>query len=161
DGKLTHYGGRLNHLQDREKGGVLGTMGRHMAFTRRPKIAVITQSTSFDPSQLVHGKMAVFIVPSMEHGDAVIGWTRMVLDGMLKAVMRCGLQEKRLVTFIIDEASKLGQMDALRQALDAGAGYGIRCLFIYQSAGQLNRCWPQGEAQSLLAQTAQIYFSVN
>jgi type IV secretion system protein VirD4 len=160
-GMLARLGGRMQLWQSDEKGSVLSTMARHLQFLRTPTIAANTRSTSFDPSRLVWGKMAVFIVPSLQQGQTLIPWVRMIIDGMLKAVMRCGLQERRKTHFIIDEAASLGPMDALRDALNKGAGYGMRCQFYYQDAGALNRNWPNGEAQSLLAQTGQIYFSVN
>jgi type IV secretion system protein VirD4 len=160
-GMLARAGGRMQLWQGDERGSVLSTMARHLQFLRTPAIAANTAATNFDPSKLVRGKMAVFIVPSLQFGQTLIPWVRMVIDGLLKAVIRCGLQEKRKTHWIIDEAASLGPMDALRDVLDKGAGYGMRCQFYYQSAGQLNRCWPKGEAASFLAQTARVYFGVN
>jgi len=160
DGMLSRLGGRMRLWQGDEKASVLSCISRHLAFLRTPACAAITRTSSFDPSRLVKGKMTVYIVPSLEYGSTMIGWVRMVIAGMLKAVMRGGLQEKNKVHFIFDEAAKLGPMEAVRTALDAGAGYGVRCQFYYQSVGQLNQCWPNGESQSLLGQTAQIYFGV-
>jgi type IV secretion system protein VirD4 len=121
-GMLARLGGRMQHWHGDEKASVLSTMSRHLSFLRTPAIAANTQTTSFDPERLVRGKMAVFIVPSLQYGQALIPWVRMIIDGMLKAVMRCGLQEERRTHVIIDEAAVLGPMDALRNALNIGAG---------------------------------------
>jgi type IV secretion system protein VirD4 len=65
------------------------------------------------------------------------------------------------VHFILDEAASLGQMDVIDDALGLGRGYGIRLQFYFQSLGQLKECFPNGQDQTLLSNTSQIYFGVN
>jgi type IV secretion system protein VirD4 len=72
-----------------------------------------------------------------------------------------GLQEKTKVHFILDEAASLGHMDALDDAVDKFRGYGVRLQLYYQSLGQLKRCWPDGQDQTLLSNTTQVFFGTN
>jgi type IV secretion system protein VirD4 len=65
------------------------------------------------------------------------------------------------VHFILDEAAALGVLEPVNDALDVGRGYGIRLLFCYQSLGQLKKCFPEGQDQTLLSNTTQIFFGVN
>jgi type IV secretion system protein VirD4 len=68
---------------------------------------------------------------------------------------------KGKVQFVLDEAASLGQMDAIGDALDKYRGYGVRLLLLYQSVGQLKRCWPEGQDQTLLSNVTQVFFGVN
>jgi type IV secretion system protein VirD4 len=65
------------------------------------------------------------------------------------------------VDFILDEAASLGHMEAIDDAVDKYRGYGIRLQFYYQSMGQLKRCFPEGQDQTLLSNTTQVFFGVN
>ncbi|HEY4364936.1 MAG TPA: type IV secretory system conjugative DNA transfer family protein [Bryobacteraceae bacterium] len=65
------------------------------------------------------------------------------------------------VQFILDEASQLGPMPAVDSAVGVGRGYGVRLIFIFQSLGQLRRCFPDGQDQTLLSNVTQIYFATN
>jgi hypothetical protein len=40
-------------------------------------------------------------------------------------------------------------------------GYGVRLQFYYQSVGQLKKCFPDGQEQTLLSNCSQVYFGVN
>ena len=80
---------------------------------------------------------------------------------MMRAVVRGGLGEHRKVQFLLDEAASLGHMDVLGDALDKFRGYGVRMVLMYQSIGQLKKCWPEGADQTLLSNVTQVFFGVN
>ncbi len=80
---------------------------------------------------------------------------------MLRACVKGGLQEKNLVHFVLDEAASLGKMDVIDDAVDKYRGYGVRLQFYYQSVGQLKKCFPEGQDQTLLSNCSQIYFGCN
>ena len=80
---------------------------------------------------------------------------------MLRAVVRGGLQDEHKVHFVLDEASSFGHLDSLDDAVDKYRGYGVRLMFLYQSLGQLKKCWPNGQDQTLLSNTTQVFFGCN
>jgi type IV secretion system protein VirD4 len=65
------------------------------------------------------------------------------------------------VYFVLDEAASLKQMDAISNALDVGRAYGICLVLIYQAVGQLKKCFPQGQEETVLASVSKVFFSVN
>jgi type IV secretion system protein VirD4 len=65
------------------------------------------------------------------------------------------------VHFIIDEAASLGHMESIDDGVDKFRGYGIRLQFYFQSLGQLKKCFPENQEQTLLSNTTQIFFGVN
>jgi type IV secretion system protein VirD4 len=65
------------------------------------------------------------------------------------------------VHFVLDEAALLGKLDCVEDALGLGRAYAIRLQLYFQSIGQLKKCWPEGQEQTLLSNTSQIFFAVN
>jgi type IV secretion system protein VirD4 len=86
---------------------------------------------------------------------------RMWIASLLRAVVRGGLQEKRLVRVLLDESASLGHMDIIDDAVDKFRGYGIRLFFLFQSLGQTKKCFPDGQEQTFLSNVTQIFAGVN
>jgi len=63
--------------------------------------------------------------------------------------------------FILDEAASLGHLEAIDDAVDKYRGYGVRLQFYFQSLGQVKKCFPESQDQTLLSNTTQIFFGVN
>lgn len=161
DGMLARLGHQMSHFKDKELASTLTTIGRFLRSLDTLAIAESTKNSSFDPADLLKGKMTIFLVLPPEHMRAQSALLRLWIGSLLRAVVRGGLQEKNKVHFVIDEAASLGHMEAIDDALDKYRGYGIRLQLFYQSVGQLKLCWPEGQDQTLLSNTTQIYFGVN
>lgn len=157
-GMLSRLGHQAAVHSDKQLAGVLATANRHTAFLDTLKVAASTSSSSFDPMELRTGKVTVYLVLPPEHLKSQAGLLRMWIGTLLRACVRGGATEANRVQFVLDEAASLGQMEALEDAVDKYAGYGVRCLFIYQSLGQLKTCWREGKDQTLLGNCSSIYF---
>jgi len=160
-GMLARMGHQLTHFKDKELGSTLTTVSRHLRYLDTLAVAASTRTSSFDPSELVSGKMTVYLVLPPEHARAQSPLLRMWISSLLRAVVRGGLQERKLVHFVLDEAASLGHLEQLDDAVDKYRGYGCRLMFFYQSLGQLKKCWPEGQDQTLLSNVSQVYFGVN
>ncbi len=160
-GMLARWGGQLQHYQGEELGSVMTTSNRFLRFLDTPAIAENTRRSSFDPAGLRKGKMTIYLVLPPEHMRAQSALLRMWISSMFRACVRGGLGESRKVHFILDEAAALGHMDALDDAVDKYRGYGVRLQFYYQSLGQLKKCWPHDQGQTLLSNTSKIFFGCN
>ena len=161
NGLLSRLGYQLTHFRDKELGSVLTTTNRFLRFLDTPSIFESTKGSSFDPADLLKGRLTVYLILPPDHMRAQSALLRMWIGSMLRAVVRGGLQEKHKVHFVLDEAASLGHMEALDDAVDKFRGYGIRLLFLYQSLGQLNLCWPEGRDQTLMSNTTQVFLGVN
>ncbi len=160
-GMLARWGGQLEHLKGDELASVMSTCNRHLRFLDTPAIAESTGSSSFDPAALRKQKMTVYLVLPPEHMRAQSPLLRMWIGSMFRAVVKGGLQERQKVHFILDEAAALGHMPALDDAVDKYRGFGVRLQFYYQSLGQLKKCWPHDQGQTLLSNTSQVVFGCN
>lgn len=161
EGMLSRLGHQLTHFKDKELSSVLTTTNRFLRFLDTLSVVDSTSASSFDPDDLRSGKMTVYLILPPEHMRAQSGLLRMWIASLLRAVVRGGLQETNKVHFVLDEAASLGQMSCLEDAVDKYRGYGVRLQFYYQSLGQLQKCWPDGQDQTLLSNTSQVFFGVN
>ena len=161
DGMLARLGNQLTQFKDKELASTLTTTSRFMRFLDTLAIAESTKASGFNPADLRNGKVTVYLVLPPEHMRAQSALLRMWVGSMLRAVVRGGLQERNKVHFVLDEAASLGHLDCLDDAVDKYRGYGVRLQFYYQSIGQLRKCFPDGQDQTLLSNTSQIFFAVN
>lgn len=161
DGMLARLGFQLTHFKDKELASTLTTTNRFMRFLDTVPISDNTRTSSFNPSELITGKMTVYLVLPPEHMRAQSALLRLWIGTLLRAVVKGGLQDETKVHFVLDEAASLGHMAALEDAVDKYRGYGVRLFFLYQSLGQLKKCWPEGQDQTLLSNVSQVFFGVN
>jgi type IV secretion system protein VirD4 len=160
-GMLARMGYQLTRFKDNELASCLTTVSRFLKFLDTIAVAENTAESTFDPADLVKQKLTVYLVLPPQHVRAQQALLRLWIGTMLRAVVKGGLQEKKLVHFVLDEAATLGHMDAIDDAVDKYRGYGVRLQFYYQSIGQLRRCFPDGQEQTLLSNVSQIFFGVN
>jgi type IV secretion system protein VirD4 len=161
DGMLARMGNQLTHFKDKELGSTMTTTNRFLRFLDTLAVAESTKTSSFDPADLLKGKMTIYLVLPPEHMRAQSPLLRLWIGSLLRAVVRGGLQEHTKVHFVLDEAASLGHMEALDDAVDKGRGYGIRLQFYYQSQGQVRKCFPDGQDQTLFSNVSQVFFGVN
>jgi type IV secretion system protein VirD4 len=160
-GMLARIGGQLLHFVDREKSSTLTTVSQHLRFLDTQAIAQSTETSSFDPAKLRSGKTTIYLILPPDHMRAQSALLRMWIGSLLKAVVRGGLGETAKVHFVLDEAASLGALEPVEDAIDKFRGYGVRLQLFYQSMGQLKRCFPDGQDQTLLSNTTQVFFGVN
>jgi type IV secretion system protein VirD4 len=159
-GMVARLGNELLNFQQKELGSVLSVVSTFMTFLDTPPVAASTQTSSFDPDGLNKGKLSVYLVLPPEHIKTQSPLMRLWVGSLLKAVLRGGLQEKNLVTFVLDEAATLGRMEAISNALFVYRGYGVRLQLYYQTLSQLKECWGEGGDQSVLSNCSQVFFAV-
>ena len=160
-GMLARMGNQLTHFKDKELASTLTTTGRFLRFLDSLSVAESTKTSSFDPSELLTGKMSVFLVVPPEYMRVQSPLMRLWISSLVRVIIRGGLSNRR-VHFVLDEAgSALGHLECLDDALSLGRGYGIRTQWYFQSTSQLKRCFPDGQDQTLLSNTTQVFFGVN
>jgi type IV secretion system protein VirD4 len=160
-GMLARMGYSLTQYKDKELASTITTTNRFLRFLDTVAIAEITKASTFSPADLRNGKMTAYLVLPPEHMRSQSPLLRMWIGSMLRACVRGGLQEKNLVHFVLDESASLGHLEAIDDAVDKYRGYGIRLIFLFQSLSQLKVCFPDGQDQTLLSNTSQVFFGVN
>lgn len=91
-GMLARKGGQLMHFVDREKSSTLSTVSRHLRFLDTPAIAASTAASSFDPRDLVEGKLTIYLILPPEHLRSQSALLRMWIGSFLQTIVRGGLK---------------------------------------------------------------------
>ena len=150
-------GGRMQGWTGEERSGIISNMARHLSFLRTPAIADVTRTSSFRP-RFKAKKQTAYIVCPPEFIRAMSGWIRLMIWALFTSVVKEGLGEGRLVHAVLDEAASLqANFGVIEDAVDKYRGYGLRSQFYYQSYGQLKKCWPKDEGQTLMSNTSQDF----
>ena len=111
DGMLARRGNQMSNSKDKELASTLTTTNRFMRFLDTVAVSDNTKQSSFDPAELLTGKMTIYLVLPPEHMRTQSALLRLWIGSLLRSVIRGGLQEKTRVHFVCDEANSLGKMD--------------------------------------------------
>ena len=118
--------------------GVYGNMSEQTEWLANPAYARLVSGSSFRTSDLVAGKLDLFVNIPMKVLESTPALARVVVGSLLNAVYEAdGLLPGGRVVFLLDEVARLGYMSSLARARDAGRKYGITLVMLYQSEGQL------------------------
>ena len=96
---------------------------------------------AFRTCDLRDGKLTVFIQIPLNALQATPALGRVIVGALLNAAYEADGRVQGRILFLLDEVARLGYMQVLEQARDAGRKYGITLLLLYQSLGQLVGQW--------------------
>ena len=136
-------GSQLKSLFDRygtinkEGSGILSTVGRHLGFLDSEMVAKALSKSSFAVPDLLEPGNALFLQIPSDQLEAQRGLIRCIISTLIRVIGASGHEEESEVLFLIDEASALGGLNALKEALVRGRSAGVRCLLAYQSSAQV------------------------
>jgi type IV secretion system protein VirD4 len=142
-GLAARFSGQLQTLFDnpgqlnREGASVLGVVGRHLMFLDSQMVANAVSKSTFQVLELLNPGNAFFLQIPGDQLEAQRGLIRCVISTLIRVIGSTGHEEKGEVLFLLDEASALGGLAALKEALVRGRSSGIRCLLAYQSLSQM------------------------
>ena len=143
NGIPARLGHHIQGLQDKEKSGVLSTVGRHLAFLDSELVAAAVASSTFDVASLCQpgtGTTLYLRIPP-DQLEAQRGLLRCWITTLIRTIGQLGM-ESVPVLCVIDEASALGSLPALEEALVRGRSAGARLLLGYQSESQIRAAFP-------------------
>ena len=121
----------------KEGSGVVSTVCRHLAFLDSELVARSVAASTFDPRALLKGGMVLFLQIPPEQLEAQKGLLRCLISTLVRMIGAAGQGRKGEVLFLLDEASALGSLSALEEALVRGRSAGVRLLLAYQSDAQV------------------------
>jgi len=121
----------------KEGAGVLSTVTRHLSFLDSDLVAKAVATSTFDPAVLKTPGTTLFLQIPADQLDAQKGLARCWISTLVRAIGAVGNERQSEVLFLLDEASALGSLPALEEALVRGRSAGVRLLLTYQSDSQI------------------------
>jgi type IV secretory pathway TraG/TraD family ATPase VirD4 len=141
----------FNDTPDKERGSVLSTARRHLAFLDDPRITGALARSDFKLDDLKARPMTIYLVMPPARLAANRAFVRAFFGQAINAVMDPAAIGKPAckVLFLLDEFPQLGRMDLVEEKLPLIRGYGGAFWLIAQNLDQLKKTYPRW--QNLIA----------
>jgi len=124
-------------MLSKEGAGVMSTVARHLAFLDSELVAKSVARTSFNVAALLKPGTSLFFQIEPDQLEGSKGLLRCWVSTFVRMIGAAGDERSGEVLFLIDEASALGSLSSLEEALVRGRSAGVRLLLAYQSDSQV------------------------
>jgi|GEM_PF-2332723 len=121
----------------REGSGVFSTVARHLSFLDSELVAASLERSTFDVDSLRKPGVSLYLQIPPEQLEAQKGLLRCWIATLIRVIGSSGSEASSEVLFLLDEASTLGSLSAVEEALVRGRSAGVRLLLAYQSDSQV------------------------
>jgi len=143
---------------NKEGAGVLSTVARHLAFLDSELVARAVATSTFDPQkELLTPGSTLFLQIPPDQLEAQKGLLRCWIATLVRVLGAAGDERSSEVLFLLDEASALGSLSAIEEALVRGRSAGVRLLLAYQSDSQVKAAFKDKPTLLYDNCSAQIY----
>jgi len=136
--------GTLKELEDRTFSGIAATAAAATDWLSTSAFADLVSGSSFKTLDVVNGRTDIFVCLPLKALQSTPAVARCVIGALLNAAYEANGAVTGRILFLLDEAFRLGRIDIIEIARDAGRKYGITLQLLYQSVGQIVEQW--GEA---------------
>lgn len=144
--------------------GVIAHAGMMTDWLKNPRYArlVSGEGRRVRPiRELLRGNLDVFVAIPLRDLDAQPEVARTVLGALLNTIYEEFEKRKSIATrvlFLLDEMPRLGKMEIIQTARDAGRGLGVTLWAIVQDLGQLDQCYGKDGAKGWIESTWMMNF---
>jgi len=151
--------GTLKGLVAETFSGVYANANKDTRWLSTPAYAALVSGDTFETAKLADGELTVFVQIPLGVLKSTPALGRVVVGSLLNAAYEADGQVRGRILFLLDEVARLGYMQVLEQARDAGRKYGITLLLLYQSLGQLAEQWGREGKQAWYDSTSWRLFA--
>jgi type IV secretion system protein VirD4 len=161
-GILSRMAGQLRNFQGKTRSSTMTVVGTQLDFLDSLPVAATLARTTFDPTQLLRGNnMTIYLCLPVDRIRELVGLQRILITSLINMIFQAGESRQRRIRFYLDEASTLGEIEALYNALVFGRSFGIRLFFLLQSFSQIELCFPKSKADDFKATVASLFCGTN
>lgn len=128
---------------EKERGSVLSTVRRHLAFLDDPRLLDAVSRSDFSLDDLKRRKMTVYLVMPPARLNTARSFVRAFFGQAINAVMAGAGKPDYRVLFLLDEFPQLGRMDIVEEKLPLIRGYGGAFWLVAQNLAQLKETYPR------------------
>jgi len=128
---------RILNKSDRERSGVISTAQSNTHFLESPPVQRALSHFDFDPSDLEHSGMSIYIVMPTDKHHTHGRLLRLMISGLLTTAARFKSKAEPPVCFLLEEANALGHMPIISAAYGLMAGKGLQLISVWQDFNQM------------------------
>ncbi|GAB5440128.1 MAG: hypothetical protein Fues2KO_04770 [Fuerstiella sp.] len=155
-GLLSRMAGQVRQLEGKTRSSVLSVASSHTDFLDSIPLAVTLLESTFDPHELITGRMTIYVCLPVQRLSELMGIQRVIISSLINLVFEAGEDRDRRIRFLLDESASLGPMDSLYAMIMFGRSYGLRSSLLFQSMSQIERCFPESQKDDFLGTTASV-----
>jgi|APThiThiocy_ev2_2_1041544.scaffolds.fasta_scaffold02285_5 type IV secretory pathway TraG/TraD family ATPase VirD4 len=133
----------FNDAPDKERGSILSTARRHLAFLDDPRITAALSRSDFSVDDLKKRRMTIYLVMPPARLASNRAFVRAFFGQAINAVMAGAGKPDYRVLFLLDEFPQLGRMDIVEEKLPLIRGYGGAFWLVAQNLAQLKETYPR------------------
>jgi len=129
-----------DYIPTDELNSIISSASSYLMLFADPLVGNATSRSDFTINDLMDGEypISLYLVVHPRDVDRMTPLTRIVISMIGKQLTGAGIKKrKHKLLFLIDEFPALGKLDFFETQLAFFAGYGIKCMIITQSFGQL------------------------
>jgi type IV secretion system protein VirD4 len=145
----------------KEGAGVLSTVSRHLAFLDSDLVARCVAHSTFDIKELRRPGTSLFLQIPPGQLEAQRGLLRCWISTLVREIGATSNERDSEVLLLLDEASALGSLPALEEALVRGRSAGVRLVMAYQSDSQVKAAFKDKPTLLYDNCTTQIYLGAS
>ncbi|MBU1345583.1 MAG: type IV secretory system conjugative DNA transfer family protein [Alphaproteobacteria bacterium] len=141
---------------DNTRSCIVSVIHQHLRLFGSECVQKAIATTTFDLDAVRDGRpVTIYIVvpPSKLKSHAAL--LRLWLAAFMNLMLERRRAPERPTLLLLDEIAQLGRMDQIPQAITLARGYGMRCMLVLQSYGQLRHTYP-GEHDVLIENCGSI-----
>jgi len=163
--KARDLAGTLMEQHEETFSGVYGNANRDARWLSTPAYADLVSGgaegalPAMRTGDLARGKTTAFLQIPLPVLLATPALGRVLVGALLNAAYQADGRVTGRILFLLDEVARLGYMQLIEQARDAGRKYGITLLLLYQSLGQLVSQWGREGKQAWYDSTSWQLFA--
>ena len=136
----------LKGMPDKQREGVFDSARRQLEIWQSTTIEKLSRESTFSAKDLRETNGTLYLCVSLDDIRKFASVLRVVIGQTVSTLLSVKPEaDVPPVTFFLDELPKLGRMDVIESALDAGRGYAVRLWMFCQNIGQLTTVYPNGE----------------
>ena len=151
--------GVFSNMTEQTFSGVYSTASKDLQWLELDAYANMVCGDTFNVADLPKGDTDVFIsIPATMLADYK-GIGRVIIASLMQAMIQADGRHAQRVVFCLDEASLLGKMGVVEDALVRGRKYGISLMPFYQSISQLEESHGKASAANWIANSHLVSFA--
>ena len=147
---------RQTQVAAQEAGSNFSTIANQLSFLNYPELERHVSRSDFDPLELAHGDVDLFVVVPEEMTEHVKAWLRLWITIPNAVSGMKALQRDMLI--VVDEMPKLGFLKPVMEGYNLAAGRGVHFWCFAQSVSAWDATWGRENRQILvdLAEVVQV-----
>jgi len=158
-GMLRRLANEIAGLEGKTRASVYSVTNNHLSFLDSLPIAESLATSTFDPQVLINGRATLYLCLPVDRITEMAGLQRVILSTLINLVFAAGEDPHRRVQLLLDEAASLAEMTSLDNCIHFGRGFGLRSMLLFQSASQVERCFPESKRADFNATVARVFCS--